>query len=66
MREVSCRALDVFFAAWKKRGLPAETLAKGTPYNVAHLRNKHERIEWESFRRILQNAHEVWTDEELV
>src|SRR5262249_23161967 len=36
------------------------------PYSVAHLRNKHERIEWPVFVQFMDNASRIWTEEELI
>ena len=66
MREVSCRALDMFFRAAGKGRIPLESLAAGTGYSVAYLRDKHERIEWSSFVRFMRNAGVLWSQDELV
>lgn len=66
MREVSCQVLELFFRNAKKKGVPAEQLAEGTGYPVAHLRNKRERVDWHALVVFLRNCSQVWTDEELV
>ncbi|MCC6998456.1 MAG: response regulator [Deltaproteobacteria bacterium] len=66
MREVSCRVLDGWFRTLEKRRLPPTLLAEGTGYGVAHLRNKHERIEWNAFVRLHENISRQFTEEEMV
>ena len=66
MREVSCRVLDVVFQQLKKQGLPPETLSEGVGVSLAHLRNKHERIDWAEHNRVMENVRRVWADEEIV
>ncbi len=55
MREVSCRALDIFFRVLRSEKELAK-LIEGSRYDVAHLRNKHERIEWSEYAIIARNA----------
>ena len=43
-----------------------EALAVGTGYSLGHLRSKHERIEWESFRCFMQNGRQYWSDDDLL
>ena len=66
MKEVSCKALDVLFNGLEEKHVPPETLCAGTPYDLGFLRNKNERIEWDTYCRIMSNARTVWSKEELV
>ena len=65
-REVSCRALGVLFQKLQEKDLPPETLTAGVTYPLELLRNKHERIDWDSYCTIAANAGKIWSDEELV
>src|SRR3954470_16212838 len=66
MKEVSCAPFDLFFKRALRGGVPLERLTAGTGYSLEHWRNKHERIEWSSMVRFLENASGVWSDTELV
>lgn len=66
MKEVSCRVLNVFFLELRKKGIPPDVLFEGVDYSIEHLRNKHERIDWDTFLRINRKAEEIWTEEELI
>ena len=52
MKEVSCILLDPLFNALEKKNLSPEILCAGVPYDMAYLRDKNERIEWDVFCRI--------------
>jgi signal transduction histidine kinase/CheY-like chemotaxis protein len=65
-REVSCRALDIFFSALPGKGLPPEALTTGMDYPLEYLRNKHNRIDWDNFCVFLENAGKIWTDDEFL
>ena len=65
-REASCRYLVDFFQALQKKGLSPETLTEGVDYSLEHLLTKEERIDWSSYRTIMANAGNIWSDEELV
>lgn len=56
VREVSCRALDPFFQAVDRARIPRAELAAGLTYDLAHLTNKHERIDWDAFRQFMSNV----------
>ncbi len=66
MKEVSCKVLDVFFRDLRKRRRPAEAFVRGVPYDLAHLTNRHERVDWDAFLTLMRNAGELWTDDELI
>jgi PAS domain S-box-containing protein len=65
-KEVSCRAVGILFTELKKKNLPPETLATGVQYPNEHLLDRHERIDWASYRVLMSNASQIWSDEELV
>jgi len=65
LNEVSCNNLSVLFKALKGSSHPDEFLARGTGYELAHLKNKHERIDWDAFVTMMKNASEIWTNDEL-
>ncbi len=56
----------MFFRELDKKGLPPATLVDGVGYPVEHFRNKHERIEWSAFVRLMKNAERIWTSDEIV
>jgi signal transduction histidine kinase len=65
MKEVSCRVFDIIFRDLRKKKISPQILVEGTSYDVAHLRNKHERIEWSAYVRIMRNVERIYTMEEL-
>ena len=65
-REVSCRAVGIFFQKLEQQHLPPERLLRGVSYPLSFLLNKHERIDWTTFRTLMANAGKVWSDEVLV
>lgn len=66
MREVSCRVFDLVFRALRKKGLSEESLLRGVDLPLARLHDKHERIDWADYVKIMRNAAAVWSDRELV
>ena len=66
MKEVSCSIFDVHFRELRKQGLPEELLGRNTPYDVAYLKNKRERVEWSVLVQVMKNLSTVWDDDELV
>ncbi len=54
--EVSCRAAAMFFFAFSERGIDPEQLVDGTGFDVAHWSDLTERVHWDSFCRLLENA----------
>ncbi len=65
MKEVSCRILEMFFRELKKKKLPAAMLLEGVGYPLEHFRDKHERIDWPAFVRMMRNAERIWTPSEI-
>jgi signal transduction histidine kinase len=65
LKEVSCSALGQFFRRAEAEGVPLERLTDGVGYPLEYLRNKHERFEWTNFVHFMDNAHRIWTEEQL-
>ena len=65
MKEVSCGVLLSYFEELRKRSISPETICKGIPYTLSHLRNKRERIEWDVFCTITSNVRPFLSDEEF-
>ena len=64
-REVSCRIVQVIFEYAKEHSLPIETLLAGVPYTLDHLRNKHERIEWDVYGRMMSKLRPILSDDDF-
>ena len=65
MKEVACKAIGVFIRRAERDKISLDRLLAGVGYPLAHLKNKNERIEWESFAQFLDNADDIWGDAEL-
>jgi signal transduction histidine kinase len=65
MKEVSCIVLDALFNALEEKHLAPEVIFSGIPYDLSYLRNKHERIDWETFCRVMSNASAIWSMEDF-
>jgi len=65
MKEVSCSVTAPLIKEFRRQKLPAPELAEGTGYGLEHLENKHERIEWRAFLRLVANARAHWNDEDF-
>jgi signal transduction histidine kinase len=66
LKEVSCRFFDILLRDLRERRIGADRLVEGTTYDAAHLARKDERVEWAAFLRIMENARQLWTREQLV
>jgi len=66
VKEVSCRFFEALLRDLEDRKLDAEPLVAGTAYELAHLRNKNERVDWNAFSRIMENGRTFWTRDDLV
>ncbi|MGM0578639.1 MAG: hybrid sensor histidine kinase/response regulator [Myxococcota bacterium] len=64
-REVSCRALTIFFERLDDERLPPRLLIEGTGYPEEHLRNVAERMNWAAFMVLCRNAGRLWGNEGL-
>ncbi len=54
-KEVSCKFVILLVNALKVHNIPLEVLFEGVPYDHSYLLNKHERIEWHYWGRMLSN-----------
>ena len=60
-KEVSCKALISIFNYIKKKEIDINILLEGIPYDLSYLLNKHERIEWWVFCKIIRNLKPYFT-----
>ena len=65
-REVACRTFGRIITEWERQGLSLESLVAGSGCTVAHLRDKHARISWATYRAIMANTRKLWDDDGLV
>ncbi len=65
-QEVACRTFGRFIIEWQKKGFSLEALLAGSGCSVDHLRNKHARMSWASYRAITANARAAWDDDGFV
>ena len=65
MKEVSCRFFEVPLRDLRERGIDAARLVAGTAYTPADLAKKDERIEWTALLRMMENARDLWTPDDL-
>jgi signal transduction histidine kinase len=65
MKEVSCKIAQFVLGELEKQGLPIHELVEGVGYSLEHLRDKHERIEWSAYCRLVQNVQRFWTLEDF-
>jgi signal transduction histidine kinase len=66
VKEVSCRALDIFIPPLRKKGIDLERVVAGTPVSVKRLLDRNERIDWSDFVKIMANLKPIFSEEELV
>ena len=64
-KEVSCKILPPLFYALGKKELNPSLILKDIPYSLAHLKNKHERIEWAVYCKIICNCRAYFTQSEF-
>ena len=65
MREVSCRAVEPFLQAADRRGIARTDLTRGVGYALSHLEDRHERIDWDAFRRFMANVRSHFDERAL-
>ena len=63
-KELTCKALLPIFTAAKEKGIDLYKLIDGTSYKLSYLLNKHERIEWDCFCKIVSNSRSYFTQSE--
>jgi signal transduction histidine kinase len=59
MSDVSCKAVETCFVLLGGRGVAPERLADATPYTLAFLRDKDNRIPWSDFVAINRSMREL-------
>jgi len=64
-KEVSCKILQPVFLACLKKGIRIEKIIHDIPYDKKYLSNKHERIEWNTFVRIIKNLRTYFDAKEF-
>lgn len=64
-KEVSCKILQPAFLACQKKGIGTEKIIHDIPYDIEYLSNKHERIEWAAFVKIIKNLRTYFDSEEF-
>ena len=64
-KEVTCWFTSHILDVIKDKGLDLKTCLKGIPYSPEHLHNKHERIEWHVYCRLMKNLRSLFTDEDF-
>jgi signal transduction histidine kinase/DNA-binding response OmpR family regulator len=60
-KEVSCKAVNTIFYYAKKKGVALDSLIAGVPYDLPYLLNKHERIGWSDWSKIIFNSRKYFT-----
>ena len=63
-KEVSCKTLIPFFNAAKEKNIDLAKILEGIPYDLNYLLNKHERIEWRVYCKIISNSRKYFTPKE--
>ncbi len=61
-KEVSCKALELFFHAAKVKNLNESVLLLGIPYELAYLKNRRERVEWWVYCKMVFNLKPYCSD----
>jgi hypothetical protein len=64
-KEVSCNILKCEFDAVEGKGIDTKEMLKGIPYPESYLKNKHERIEWWVYCKIISNLRAYFTPQEF-
>lgn len=66
MKEVSCRVFDALVRFVRERGLPIDVLSDGAGVPAALLVDKHARVDWLTFVKVMDNLARIASAEELV
>ncbi len=64
MKEVSSKVFMVFMKPLKAKGVPLETMVRGTAVTLAMLHDKNARIDWTDTCAIMRNLRPHFTDAE--
>ena len=60
-KEITCKPLSSIFDFAKNKGIEIKNILVGVPYDLSHLLNKHERIEWWVWCKIISNLRPYLT-----
>ncbi len=60
-KEVSCKHLSLILIDAKNHNIDINKLLEGTPYDISYVLNKHERVEWKYWCKILSNLRIFYT-----
>lgn len=63
---VSCKPLSAVFDAVAREGRDTETLLVGVEAPRERLLDRRQRVHWDDFRRVIDNATRPWGDAEIV
>jgi signal transduction histidine kinase len=66
MKEVSTRALHVYFKPIARKGFSLEQLIAGTSIDVATLKSKHGRMDWADNCIVHRNLDAIFDDADLI
>ena len=60
-KEVSCKHLSLILIDAKNHEIDVNKLVEGIPYEISYLLNKHERVEWKYWCKVLSNLRVYYT-----
>jgi signal transduction histidine kinase/DNA-binding response OmpR family regulator len=60
-KEVSCKPVIPIINAAKQKKIDLNKMLEGIPYDLSYLSNKHERIEWWVFCKMISNLRPYFT-----
>ena len=64
-KEVSCRILTSYFYLLNQKGIDANKVLDGMPYNKAYLSKRSERIEWSVYCKLMKNMRRYFSQNEF-
>ena len=64
-KEVACGPISAMIKYVEERGIRFETWHKDIEYDLKHLQNIHERVEWSVLCQLFKNIKPHFTDEEF-
>ncbi len=66
MKEVSCKAFEIFYKPLEKKRVELGSVLTGTALTVETVRDKNERVSWADFCTIMRNLRPHFSDDEFV
>lgn len=60
-KEVSCKPLFTILKVARRKNIDLTKILEGVPYEVSYLLNRHERIEWRVWCKIIANLRPYFT-----